>query len=199
MLQPDMCTDTALVFLQATGQHSTIHTGVRFESWFNRWGVAPLAGGSRSFARKLKILNFFGLGSMVSSLGFALSPFYGMLSLPMGTPVSLGAVLPFEPTLFFASFSISMAMSAMLYYFQYQKPIVQAIWFEPASRTVCVELVNFFRVFNLENRHYVSGDFPSVIKIPQKFCSSEFVHKVKSGAIEFDLALVSLIYRRWWL
>ena len=192
MLQPDMCTDTELVFLQPTGQHNTIHTGVRFERWFNRWGVAPLAGGSRKFARKLKMLNFFGLGSLVSSLGLGLSPFYGMLSLPMGTPVSLAKILPLEPTVFCASLCISFSMSAMLYYFQYSKPIVQAIWFEPSTRTVCVELVNFFKIFNLENRAYTTGDYPTVIKIPQKFCSAEFKHSVKARSIEFDLAMVSL-------
>ena len=88
-----MCTDKELVFLHRGGNYIRIHTGVRHETWMNKWKIVPLAGGSKSWARKLKFMNLTGLASIAGAAILNLMPIWGMLSLSMGTKASLSAVL----------------------------------------------------------------------------------------------------------
>ena len=191
MLQPDMCSDTELVFLQRSGAYSRIYTGVRHENWMNRWKVAPLAGGSAGWARKLRWFNIAGLASTVTGAVLNLMPIWGLVNLSMGTPATLSAVLTMDPILFASLWVLTHSIAGLMYYFQYVNQIVKAIWWEPDTRTVCVELMNFMEMFNLENRAFKARNSPTVIKLPQKFCSHQYDVEVKKGYIQFDLATVS--------
>ena len=49
--------------------------------------------------------------------------------------------------------------------------------------------MNFMEKWNLENRFVKRGHFPTVIKIPQKYLSSDmYDHKVSGSSIFFDFA-----------
>jgi len=87
-----MCTETKLIYQQNKGHFSTIHTGVRHENWLNRWKVAPLAGGSKKWARKLNWFNYLGVASIFGGAALNLKPIYGLISLPLGQPATLSAV-----------------------------------------------------------------------------------------------------------
>ena len=93
MLQPDMCSDTELVFLQRSGAYSRIYTGVRHESWLNRWKIVCLAGGSRKWSRMLKWSNYLGLTSVLGAAYLNLLPIFGIFKLSMGSPATLSTVL----------------------------------------------------------------------------------------------------------
>lgn len=186
ILVPAKCNEHELVFLQRSGHHSRIYTGVRHESWYNRWNIAPLAGGSARWARKLRIINYIGLSGVATAATLNLMPIFGITKLAMGTPASLGAVLSMDPTVYIAAWVFSHVLSGLLYYFQYFTPLVKSICWEPDTRCVIVELMNFLSIFNLEKRFVKNGHFPTVIKIPQKYLKENFDISTSNSAIHFD-------------
>ncbi|CAG5089174.1 Oidioi.mRNA.OKI2018_I69.PAR.g12114.t1.cds [Oikopleura dioica] len=189
ILAPDKCTEHELVFLQRSGHHSRIYTGVRHESWYNRWKVAPLAGGSKRWNQKLKLFNNIGLASVATAASLNLMPLFGLTKLAMGTPASLSAVLSMDPVVFCSLWLASHLITGALYYFQYITPLVKNIYWEPDTRCVIVELMNFMSKWNLEKRFVNKGHFPTVIKIPQKYLSREMYDVKESGnSILFDFA-----------
>jgi len=189
ILVPDKCTEHELVYLQRSGHHSRIYTGVRHESWYNRWKVAALAGGSRRWNEKLKLFNNIGLAGVATAASLNLMPLFGLTKLAMGAPASLSAVLSLDPVVFGSLWLVSHLITAMMYYFQYITPLVKCIYWEPDSRCVIVELMNFMEKWNLENRFVKRGHFPTVIKIPQKYLSSDmYDYKVSQSSIFFDFA-----------
>jgi len=188
MLQPDQCTDTELVYLHYTGSFHRIHTGVRHENWMNRWKIVPLAGGSRKWSRKISFFNKLGIASVAIGAVLNLLPIWGLIWLPMGTKCTLAAILPVAPVLYVSGWLATHVIAAVMYYFQYVNPIVKALWWEPDTRTLCVELVNFMAWRNLEKRVIRTRDEPTLIKIPQKFCSSKYTVDERDSFIQFDLA-----------
>ena len=85
-------------------------------------------------------------------------------------------------------------INCILYYVQNKVQIVEAIWWEPESRSVCVEMYNWFKLWNVEGKPYFDHDKPNVIKIPQKYLSPTlYGPKPTKIGMEFDFAQVNLI------
>jgi hypothetical protein len=143
ILAPDKCTEHELVFLQRSGHHSRIYTGVRHESWYNRWKVAPLAGGSRRWNQKLKLFNNIGLAGVATAASLNLMPLFGLTKLAMGAPASLSAVVSLDPVVFGSLWLVSHIITGIMYYFQYITPLVKSIYWEPDSRCVIGTALKF--------------------------------------------------------
>ena len=68
---------------------------------------------------------------------------------------------------------------------------MEAIWWEPETRSVCVEIYNWLKLWNIEGKHYFDQDKPNVIKIPQKYLSPTlYGPKETKMGLEFDFAQV---------
>merc|ERR1712241_1027245 len=83
-----------------------------------------------------------------------------------------------------------MGINGMLFYLQNYNRLVKAVWFEPESMAVCVELHNWFAMFNWQRNFYGSNnDIARVIKIPYKFLSSSLYGPEQRGRLfKFDFA-----------
>ena len=86
----------------------------------------------------------------------------------------------------------SYSINYLLYYLQHKVQIVEAIWWEPETRSVCVEIYNWLKLWNIEGKHYFDQDKPNVIKIPQKYLSPTlYGPKETKMGLEFDFAQVN--------
>ena len=86
----------------------------------------------------------------------------------------------------------SYSINYLLYYLQHKVQIVEAIWWEPETRSVCVEIYNWLKLWNIEGKHYFDHDKPNVIKIPQKYLSPTlYGPKETKMGLEFDFAQVN--------
>ena len=99
-----------------------------------------------------------------------------------------------EPVSFFALWAATNVVNLGLYYLQNVNRLVYAVWFEPETFSVCIELYNWFKLFNLENNAFgTNNDITRVIKIPYKFLSPDKYgpEKRSDSVYQFDFCHVS--------
>ena len=102
------------------------------------------------------------------------------------------SLLPVSGPVFAACLLTSYSINYLLYYLQHKVQIVEAIWWEPETRSVCVEVYNWLKLWNIEGKHYFDQDKPNVIKIPQKYLSPTlYGPKETKMGLEFDFAQVN--------
>ena len=99
--------------------------------------------------------------------------------------------MPVSAPVFAACLLTSYSINYLLYYLQHKVQIVEAIWWEPETRSVCVEIYNWLKIWNVEGKAYFDQDKPNVIKIPQKYLSATlYGPKQTTMGLEFDFAQV---------
>ena len=196
LLQPAMSTETELVYMGSNGRYFSNHIGVRTESWVNRMKMVPLFGGSRKFWLRLRRLNRLFYLNFISFFALHLAPIYALSQTAMGIPVSWETLMPVSVPVYIACYTGSMALNGIFYYVQYVNRIVSSISWEEESRSVCVELYCWLKMYNWAKYYDYkwNGDYPTVIKIPQKYLSPDLYGPEENRfGVQFDFCHVSKI------
>jgi len=189
LLVPDKSTETELVYVKASGDFVIKYTGVRHESFLNRLQLVPLMGGSSKWMRWIKLANVAFYTSLTTSLVLPLSSIWAMMNLSLGKAATWSSIMPMEPVTLFSVWAIANIVNGIFFYIQNYNRLVKAVWFEPSSYSVCVELHNWFHMFNIEKNFFLRNDDAKVIKIPFKFLSPDlYGPEEKLGAVQFDFS-----------
>ena len=194
LLKPEMSTEFELVFMGHNGRYLSKHIGVRSESWLNRMSLVPLFGGSRKFWLKLRRLNRLFYLNFASFIALHLCPLISLTQIAMGSPVSWDVLMPISVSAYITCYALSMSISGLFYYFQYVNRIVTAIHWEHETRSVCIELYCWLRMWNIAQVYDANmyTDHPVVIKIPQKYLDRELYGPIENKlGFQFDFCHVS--------
>ena len=149
-------------------------------------------GGSSSWMRKIKALNLFFYSNLAVSIALPLSSLWAMVHLSLGKVATWSAVMAFDPLILFGVWSVTNVINCIFFYLQNYNRLVKAVWFEPDSYSVCVELHNWFQMWNVEKNFFQKNDDAKVIKLPFKFLSPDKYGPEKAGSFyQFDFAHVS--------
>jgi len=197
IIMPEKCTENKLVFLQQGGWQIEKHTGVRSENWLNRFNLVPLFGGSHLWIAKLRFVNYLFYANIGATTALSLMPLYGLTKLVFGSVASFSSLLPVSGPVFAACLLTSYSINYLLYYLQHKVQIVEAIWWEPETRSVCVEIYNWLKLWNIEGKHYFDQDKPNVIKIPQKFIANFVWTERNKNGTRIRLCTGSGRRRKW--